>query len=149
MKIRKFRKQDAKKVSNMIRKTLMEVNIRDSPRFAVEELYGEYSPKELVKLSKEREIYLVIEKDKIIGTGGLENNYICTVFVHPDYRGKGIGKIIMDYLENKIKSKKYSFAELNSGPTALTFYKKLGYKKIKETFVKGKKTSILMRKRIK
>ena len=149
MKIRRFRKQDSRKVSNMIRKTLMEVNIKDSPRFAIEELHREYSPKELIKLIKEREIYIITEKDKIIATGGLEDNYICTVFVHPDYRGKGIGKIIMNYLENKIKDKGHSYSELNSGPTALTFYKKLGYKKIKETFVKGKKTSILMKKKLK
>jgi len=148
MRIRKFRKQDARKVSNLIRKTLTEVNIKDSPRFAVEELYREYAPKELIKLTKEREIYLVIEKDKIIATGGLEDNYICTVFVHPNHRGKGIGKIIMSYLEKKIKNKGYSYSELNSGPTALTFYKRLGYKKIKEKFVKGKKTSISMRKRL-
>jgi len=70
------------------------------------------------------------------------------VFVHPDYRGEGVGKKIMDFLEGKIKKKDFKFALLTSGPTAYSFYKKLGYSKIKETYVKGKKTSIEMRKKL-
>jgi len=57
MKIRKFREEDAKEASELICKTVTEVNIKDSPKFAVEELCSEYTPDELIKLSK-KEIFM-------------------------------------------------------------------------------------------
>ena len=49
-------------------------------------------------------------------------------FVLPEYIGKGIGKKIMNALENDEYFLKSKRIEITSSITALGFYKKLGYK---------------------
>ena len=57
-----------------------------------------------------------------------DESYIMIVFVLPEYIGKGIGKKIMNALENDEYFLKSKRIEITSSITALGFYKKLGYK---------------------
>ncbi len=148
MHIRKFNENDAEEASKLICTTLMKVNTKDSPLFAIKEQCSEYSPEEIKKLSKKREIFVAVEKNKIIGTAAIEKNYICSVFMDSSMIGKGIGKQLMKNTESILKDRGYKKSILTSGPTALGFYKKLGYKEIKKEYQRGQLTGIEMKKKL-
>jgi N-acetylglutamate synthase-like GNAT family acetyltransferase len=127
--VRKFRDDDALEASDLIRKTLSEVNSKFYPKSVIKYMYNEFSPKFLIELSKEREFFVAIEKSKIIGTITIIKDYIGTVFVNPENLFKGIGTKLMYNIEDLAKQRKIKKLRLQSSINAVGFYEKLGYKK--------------------
>ena len=146
MNIRRFTENDADEASKLICTTLMKVNTKDSPLFAIKEQCSEYSPEEIKKLSKKREIFVAIEKNKIIGTAAIDRDYIGSVFVDSSNLKKGIGSKLMNYVESIARKKGYKEVVLRSSPTAFGFYKKLGYKEVKREYQRNQLTMIEMKK---
>ena len=89
------------------------------------------------------------DNDKIIGQGNLYSNkgdwYSCTIqklYIHPDFRGKGIGRNIVGRLINKAKNKKDNgfddcqilTADVDrNNEASRNLFEKMGFK-IRETF---------------
>jgi GNAT superfamily N-acetyltransferase len=82
------------------------------------------------------DVFLVaLNKGKVIGTGALikDENYICRIIrmsVDKEYRGKGIAKKIVTFLEKTAKDKNYKQIVLetnNDWYEAINLYKKCGY----------------------
>jgi glucosamine-phosphate N-acetyltransferase len=87
--------------------------------------------------TKNLQVLLLTLKDKIIGCGSifklekLHNNPICQiedVFIDEEFRGKGYGKVIVDYLKNYGKNewKCYKIV-LNCLDKNIGFYKNCGF----------------------
>lgn len=132
--IRKIRNEDAKEVAELIKRTLYEVNIKDYSIKDLENSSIQLSPEDLKKRVEENSYYVVEEDKKIIGVGGIgsyngrkDESYIMSVFVLPEYIGKGIGRRIIEALEADEYFKRAKRTEVASSITALEFYKKLGY----------------------
>ena len=53
------------------------------------------------------------------------------LFIHPEYRGKGIGKTLLDYSIDKLKVTKVDVNEQNE--QAVGFYKYCGFEVIKRS----------------
>ncbi|MHC6203688.1 GNAT family N-acetyltransferase [Breznakiellaceae bacterium SP9] len=67
---------------------------------------------------------------KLIGVIGIEENDIIKILYfgfHKNYRNKGYGTKLMDYIKNKYSDKKLY---LTTDDDAIGFYKKYGYKAI-------------------
>lgn len=64
------------------------------------------------------------------GYGKLER--ICVL---KEFRGKSIGKAIIEVMENVIREEGYSKAKLNAQSHAEAFYKKLGYQTVSDEFM--------------
>lgn len=80
---------------------------------------------------------IAIYKDEIIGMGrsisdGVSDAYIQDVAVLSEFRGKGIGVLIMDGIVNFLKSKNISWIGLISEPKAVSFYNKYGFSEMKD-----------------
>ncbi|MBU1136114.1 MAG: GNAT family N-acetyltransferase [Nanoarchaeota archaeon] len=146
MEIRKFKKEDARKVSNLIRKCFREVNSKDYPKKVIDFMCSHFSPKKIIVNSAKRQIFVAVEKDKIIGTVSIHDNIILTVFVNPKIHGKGIGKKLMTKVESEAKKNGFKSVKLPSSITAIDFYKKLGYKKVKVMYELNFGKTIEMRK---
>ena len=73
--------------------------------------------------------YVLLENNKIIGTGTIKENHITRVYVLPDFQGKGYGTYIMNQLEMEIE-KQYDKAELDASLPACKLYYKRGYRTI-------------------
>jgi N-acetylglutamate synthase-like GNAT family acetyltransferase len=127
--IRRFRDNDAFETSELIRKTLTEVNSKFYPQSVIEYMYNEFTPEFLIKLSKERDFFVALKNSMIVGTITLEDDYIGTVFVNPKYHSKGLGTKLMDIVENLAKERKMEEIRLQSSINAVDFYEKLGYSK--------------------
>ena len=63
---------------------------------------------------------------KILGFLGVSNESIEMLFIRPEARGKGIGKIFLDYAVRKLRLYKVDVNEQNE--QALGFYLKYGFK---------------------
>jgi ribosomal protein S18 acetylase RimI-like enzyme len=100
------------------------------------------SSKDFLQSIKARSAVLfVYEKNKLIASGYLENSgYLTTqhygkiskVMVDPEYQGKGIGKVIMEKLEEKAKELGYTHIFVSTWDVdyIIKFYKKCGYKQV-------------------
>jgi GNAT superfamily N-acetyltransferase len=150
MKIRKFQKEDAKKVAYIIHKAIFEVLSKDYPKRVCQNLCKGNTPSKLIEKSKirNRDIFVLEEGNKVLGTGSLSGNMVRTVFVNPRYHGKGVGRKLMNHIEKVAKKKGLKTLQFHSSLTAEGFYKKLGYKKIRKEYHKEFGRGILMKKKL-
>ena len=129
MKIRKFKKEDAKQCSKLILECI-EKNLslnEKNKKFMIKKS----QPKNLIEKSEKLSLFVYDSNGEILGTGALDKNEIRTMFVKPKMQVKGIGKKILNFLINKAQSKGLKKVWLKSSPEAEIFYKKQGFKKIK------------------
>jgi GNAT superfamily N-acetyltransferase len=90
-------------------------------------------PEELMKaLKNSHSIITAWDGDKLIGlANSISDGYLVVYYphllVHPDYQGKGIGKMIMDNLQEKYS--KFHQQVLIADGRAIDFYKKCGFEK--------------------
>jgi GNAT superfamily N-acetyltransferase len=127
MIIRRFKDDDATRVSEIIWTALDVNNSKDYPQDILLNLKSVYNPKQLCSLSQSRTFLLVEDEGMIIGVGGIEQDFISSVFVDPNKQGKGIGRLIMNALEAIAKEKQYECVFLHSSLTAESFYSKIDY----------------------
>jgi GNAT superfamily N-acetyltransferase len=130
MEIERFKIEDAEKVSNLIKRCLTEVNSKDYDQNIINNLCEYYSKDNIIKKSLDGEIYVLKENEKIIGTARVFKRFISGVFVNPDFHKKGLGKKLMETLENRIKETGHEKSILYSNITSINFYEHLGYEKI-------------------
>ena len=91
-----------------------------------------------MKLAKERHMYVVCDKERIVGTGGIAGfwgsiteSILLTIFVLPEYQGKGIGRMLIAELLKFINDHGIPdtdiFIELCAMPDKIPFYEKFGF----------------------
>lgn len=134
--IEKFHKADIDELYNFIVATIKESYFGYYPEEAIGH-FIEYSNKEDI-LEDARDNHIIVIKDagKIVATGTLRYTHIKRVFVSPNYQGKGLGKLIMQNLENKARENNLKLVELHSSLFAKQFYDSLNYKMFKMGNVK-------------
>lgn len=83
-------------------------------------------------------IFVMREKDKIIGSGTIYYEpkfihnlsyvgHIEDIVIHQDYRGKGLGKYLLNFLENESKNNGCYKIILDCSKNNAEFYKKCGF----------------------
>lgn len=106
--LRRFRGGDEFAVSDVICKTMMISNRKDySPAFIEESIRG-HSPEAIAANARGAHFYVAMDGETIIGCGGItgywgstEESYLTSIFVLPDYQGKGVGRKIIFSCVNK------------------------------------------------
>ena len=131
--IRKFQKKDAQELSNLICKTLREINSKDYSKEIIDKMCVHFSPESIAEIANTREVFVALDGSSIVGTAGLKDDIILSVFVASHLQGKGVGTKLMEHIENIAHQKGYKKVKLPSSITSVEFYKKLGYKKVDET----------------
>ncbi len=100
------------------------------------EHYESSSIKYLIKGSFCFAVVIDKKKEKTIGMGrvlsdGISDGYIQDLVILPDYRKKGIGKKLTKALIDYCLSKGVTWIALISEPNQDVFYKKIGFKEMK------------------
>jgi GNAT superfamily N-acetyltransferase len=79
-------------------------------------------------------MYVICDEDCIIGTGGiagywgsLTESILLTIFVLPEYQGRGLGKKLIETLEKDDYFLRAHRIEIPASLTAVDFYRKMGY----------------------
>lgn len=133
-KIRRFQTEDAEEVSALIAKTLRIVNIKDYSKEYIEATVSSHSAEVLIERAEQRHMYVVCDNSRIVGCGAIAaywgsitESIFLTIFVLPEYQGNGIGRLIIQTLEQDEFFLRAKRIEVPASITAVGFYKKMGY----------------------
>lgn len=134
MKIRRFQPEDAVETADIIAKTLKISNGKDYPKEYIEANIVSHSADILIERAKEGHMYVVCDDSQIIGCGAIAGYWgstaesiLLSIFVLPDYQGKGIGRKIIETLEKDEYFLRAKQIEIPASITAVDFYRKMGY----------------------
>ena len=134
MIVRRFDPGDAREVSDLIITTLRISNTKDYPPEMMDELVGHMQPEDILKRASWTHFYVAEEAGKIIGCGAIgpywgreDESSLFTIFVLPEYQGKGIGRKIVETLEQDEFGLRAKRIEIPASITGLPFYQKMGY----------------------
>ena len=134
MNIRRFKNTDAASTSAMIANTLRTCNSNDYTPELMEECVKSLSPDNLINRAGWMHFYVVEDAGSIIGCGGIgpywgkqNESSLFTIFVDASLQGRGIGKLIIETLEQDEFFLRAERIEIPSSITAVGFYKRFGY----------------------
>ncbi len=130
--IRTFEEDDAAEISRLIIDDLLQVNVRDYGEASVRALAASYTPA-LVAVYAQYGVTLVAEaEDGLLGTATLEGERVRNVFVRVGSHGRGIGKRLMDAIEDEARRQGLEQLYLLANVAAVEFYEKLGWRVVEE-----------------
>lgn len=134
MVVRCFENEDAKEVSELIVTTLRTTNIKD---YSAEYIGNDVSilqPANILERAKWTHFYVVCDDEKIVGCGAIgpywdkeDESSLFTIFVLPEYQGKGVGRTIIETLEKDEYFIRAKRVEIPASITGTPFYLKMGY----------------------
>lgn len=134
LNVRRIEDSDAKAVSDLIRKTISISNKKDYPEDIMDQLIEIETPEHVLERASWTHFYVVLEGDDIIGCGAIgpywgkeDESSLFTIFVDPDRQGKGVGRLIMNTLENDEYFLRARRIEIPASVTGVPFYLKMGY----------------------
>lgn len=133
--IRRFCEADAEDVANLIIRNFKEVNSKDYSQEAINELVKTHNSEWVKGIASYANMYVYCLEEKIIGVGSISSfwgskteSILLTVFVLPEFHGKGIGRTIIRTLEQDELFIRAERVEIPASITAVDFYQKFGYK---------------------
>ena len=134
MIIRNFTDNDAEKVSSLIIRTLKTTNSKDYSEESINAFERQLQPSHILERAGWTHFYVVEDNDTIIGCGAIgpywgseTESSLFTIFVLPEYQGMGIGRKIIETLEQDEYFLRAKRIEIPASITAVNFYRKLGY----------------------
>ena len=134
MNIRRFKEEDAVSVSDLIRKTIKISNSKDYPLEIIKLLDETETPEHVSERASWTHFYVVENEGAIIGCGAIgpywgkeDESSLFTIFVDPAYQKKGIGRLIIETLENDEFFLRANRIEIPASVTGVPFYQKMGY----------------------
>ncbi len=135
MQIRRFQDADAEPIAKLVRRNLLEVNTKDYTCYEMVELANGYTAEKIRDIAACAHMYVACDGCDIVGTGTISSlwgseteSVLLTIFVLPEFHKKGIGKAIIEALEQDDYFLRASRIEIPSSITACTFYEKMGYR---------------------
>ena len=134
MEIRRFQPEDAVETAQMIAKTLLISNSKDYSGEYIESIIASHSAEIISERAKDGHMYVACDGLRIIGCGAIAGYWgsitesiLLTIFVLPEYQGRGVGKRMIQTLEQDEFFLRAKRIEIPASITAVEFYKKMGY----------------------
>jgi len=134
LSIRLFQPKDAEAVSRLIVHTLRTTNRKDySPEY-IEADAAKFTPADVLVRASWTHFYVACAGREIIGCGAIgpywgkeDESSLFNIFVHPDWQGKGVGRRIVETLEQDDYFLRAKRIEIPASVTGCEFYRKMGY----------------------
>ena len=132
--IRKYQEQDAEAIVNIIRRNFLEVNVKDYGKEAMKKLAEHHDVNWFKGVASYANVYVFCIDDEIVGVGAISSfwgslteSILLTIFVLPEMHGNGIGRRIIQTLEQDELFLRADRIEIPASITAVEFYRKQGY----------------------
>ena len=132
--IQRFEEKDAEEIVKLIHRAMFETNIFDYSKEDLVKDAENITVSSIIERASWTHFYVFRDEETIIATGAIgpywdspiESSFF-TIFVLPEYQGRGIGKLIINTLEDDEFYKRASRIEIPASITAVPFYQKFGY----------------------
>lgn len=136
IEIKDYEDKYAEEISKIVVQNMLEVNSKD---YGIE--YCQNSAKDFTvnkvieNFNKRTKVFVALENDYVVGTASLDKSWynddgeywILTVFVDIVHHKQGIGKMLIQKLEEFAKEMKFKKLVIPASITGCEFYHKLGY----------------------
>ena len=127
--IRRVTQADAAAISGLIRRNADGVLSAD---YTLEQLnaWKRYNtPAQVRQRLGERETFCAVASLQVCGTIALQETELVGLYVSPRWRGRGIGRMLLEHLEMFAANQGISALRLTSTPSAVEFYRHHGWKR--------------------
>ncbi len=132
--IRRFEETDAQAVAALICKTMRISNSKDYPEDWIERSSAAFTADVVKQRASWTHFYVICEGETIIGCGAIgpywdskDESCLFTIFVLPEYQGRGYGRLMMETLEQDAFFLRAKRIEIPASITACEFYRRFGY----------------------
>ncbi|MBV4484555.1 GNAT family N-acetyltransferase [Pseudomonas sp. SWRI153] len=145
IKIRNATTADAPAISGTIIKTLRESNARDYPTEVIDQVVENFSPSAVLPLLTVRLVLVATIDSQVVATASLDKDVVRSVFVEPDYQGKGVGRQLMESIQSIAVDAGFNLLRVPSSITAEGFYASLGFSKVRDEYLQSERTVIMVK----
>lgn len=136
---------DADEISAVILRALRETNAKDYSGDIIEGVERSFCPSAVVQLIGKRTVLVAAVGSRVVGTASLDGSVVRTVFVAPDVQARGIGKLLMAEIERIAGERNVPLLTVPSSVTAESFYERLGFKAVRDSYYGEERTIIMER----
>ncbi len=133
-RIKHYEKSDAEEVSQLIAKTLRTSNSKDLFCGLHRERCKELLAGRRGRKGEGMHVYVTSDGTRIVGCGAIgpfwgkqDESALCSIFVLPEYQGQGVGRSIVETLEQDELFLRARRVEVASSITACEFYRRMDY----------------------
>jgi putative acetyltransferase len=125
MMIRRYQKSDAPACCEIVNTAIEDMEgLNDEARARIR---AKNTPDQL-HLALEGGHTLVSEENgRLIGVAGLFDSEIQRLYVRPEAQRKGVGRALVEALEQEAKRRGYKTIDLDASPSSVPFYEHFGY----------------------
>ena len=141
--IRRALPVDAQAISKVVIAALHESNARDYSSEVIAQVEQHFDPASILGLMKQRQMYVAVVEQHVVGTASLDQAVVRSVFVSPRHQGRGIGQKLMARLMEVALGAQVEELQVPSSLTAESFYAQLGFHKIRDEFHGAERTVIM------
>lgn len=135
VKVIEYADEYTEKLSEIITRNLLEVNIKDYSEEEMKNLALEFTTDKILNYAKHRKIYMAMIDNQPIGTlsvvkswdGEAGDYHFLTIFVLPEYHNKGVGRLLIEEGERYVRNINGRKITIPSSITSHKFYNKMGY----------------------
>ena len=136
IEIKEYNETYVEQISTIIIRNLLEINVKDYGVEKVQEMAKDFTVEKLKDTLKNRKkVFVAIKNNEVVGTAGIDVSwynpdeyYILTVFVKPENHGEGIGRLLIEAIEDYAIHSNFRKLIIPASITAHEFYYKLGYR---------------------
>jgi GNAT superfamily N-acetyltransferase len=135
VKLRPFLQGDLNAVRDVIFSTIDTCYSGFYPPRAIEYFKQYHCDENILSRANDGCTIVAESKGRMIATGTLIENHICAVFVMRQAQGLGVGRRIMEYLEERARSTGVREITLDVSLPSRQFYERLGYLLSDDTYL--------------
>ncbi len=132
LRVREFRETDLFAVKALIHRTLVVCYAGHYCPEAIRFFVNYHDEQAILRDARDGCIIVFEKAGRIVGTGTLAGNEIKRVFVDPACQQEGVGRLIMEQLENLAAGAGVPLVRLDAALPSRRFYEHLGYDVVEE-----------------
>ncbi|MGK4017812.1 GNAT family N-acetyltransferase [Weissella paramesenteroides] len=131
-----FNNSDANEVANLVKETMLTTNIKDYSEEYLNNDLNRLTAQDFITRASYFHCYVFVDDtvNRIIAVGSIsaywgkkDESSLFNIFVSPAHQGQGIGRQLIQVLEEDEYFKRAKRIEIPASITALGFYQKMGY----------------------
>jgi GNAT superfamily N-acetyltransferase len=133
LQIRKAEPAEASIIGPLVQRTIRARNAADYAPAIIEMMCSNFAPDKFLERMAERDVFAAVQDGEIVGTVSFSRarSKLYSLFIEPHVQRGGIGRRLVDHIEQHAKNLGCIELQLSAAITAKPFYDRLGYATIR------------------